>query len=436
VSHARAEAPFAAFDFASRPVVAVAVSGGSDSTAALLLLHEHLREIGASTHIIVLTVDHALRPGSRHEALQVAEFCARLGLTHRILTWSGDKPETGRLAAAREARHDLLAAAAGEAGADIVVTGHTLDDQIETVAMRRARGSGIGLAGMAPVTLFEGGTWIARPLLTARRQALRAVLHDRGIGWIDDPTNTDLRYERPRIRAAVELQATTDDRGAADAIAAAGEERSQLCGAAAELVATHARRPIPGLIHLAPAFLDEGDEASRVHALRSLLAVAGGTTHLPDEDRSIDLLEHLTRGPCRTTLSRALVASRRDGVWMCRETRDLPEPTLAVDGMIWDGRFRVRRASGSCAATIQASGPSDASLEADGPDAPRDLARAAAAAIPRLEGNPGTSVTPVAAPWARYLPGFDLPLAGAVSRLIGAAAIPSAPWRGHIVTRA
>ncbi len=435
MSRARAKAPFAAFDFASRPVVAVAVSGGSDSTAALLLLYEHLREIGAPTRIIALTVDHALRPDSRREALQVEQFCGRLGLTHRILTWSGDKPETGRLAAAREARHDLLAAAAREAGADIVVTGHTLDDQIETVAMRRARGSGIGLAGMAPVTLFEGGTWIARPLLTTRREALRTFLRDRGIGWIEDPTNTDLRYERPRIRASVHVQATIDDRGAPKAIAAAGEERSQLCGAAATLVAKHACRPMPGLIRLAPGFLEEGDPASRVHALRSLLAVAGGTTHLPDEDRTIQLLEQLARGPCRATLSRALVASRRDGVWMCRETRGLPAPMLAVEGMVWDGRFRVRHASGSGEVGIQASRAPETSLEANGSGAPRDFARAAAAAIPWLAGNPGVAVTPVAAPWARYLPGFDLPLAEAVAQLIDAAAIPPAPWRGHIVTR-
>jgi tRNA(Ile)-lysidine synthase len=193
---------------------------------------------------------------------------------------------------------------------------------------------------------------------------------------------------------------------------------------------------MPGLIRLAPVFLEEGDAAGRVHAMRSLLAIVGGTTHLPDEDRTVDLLEHLAEGPCRRTLSRALVASRRDGLWMCREARNLPEPTLAVDGMVWDGRFRIRLASASGEVRIQASGPPAASLEVEGSDAPRDIAKAAAAAIPWLAENPGTSVTPVAAPWARYLPGFDLSLADAVSRLIGAAAIPAAPWRGHIVTRA
>ncbi len=432
-----ARAAFASFDFASRPAVAVALSGGSDSTAALLLLHEHLRETAPPTRIVALTVDHGLRPGSRREAEQVAALCARLGLAHRILSWTGDKPDTGLLAAAREARHDLLSAAAREARADMVVTGHTLDDQIETVEMRRTRGSGIGLAGMAPVTLFDGVTWLARPLLATRRDTLRAFLRERGIGWIDDPTNADLRYERPRLRAAAGSRAGFDSGSSVAGIAKAAARRSGLCIRAAALVADHARQQLPGLLRISAAFLGDADPVVRIHTLRVLLAVAGGTTHLPDPDRTGRLLERLSHPPFRATLSRALVASSRDGdIWLCREARDLPVPSQALDGMIWDGRFRIRLKPVDTPPRIAAVGLERTPPGAMEPGVPRHLARAALSALPCFEAGGNASATPVAAPWARYLPGFDIPLARAVSGLIGGPPIPDPPWRGHIVTRA
>ena len=445
----RLTAPFASFDFVSRSLVAVAVSGGSDSTAALLILRDHLLAVQGSARILALTVDHGLRAGSHDEAVEVGRLCARLGIDHRILSWSGHKPRTGLLAAAREARYDLLAAAAQAAGTDMLVTGHTLDDQMETVTMRRARGPGIGLAGMAPVTLFDGRLWIARPLLGLTREVLRSFLIERAVEWTDDPTNADTRFERPRLRAGAD-SAAGDDGGAA-AIAAAGQGREDLSLAAAALVRNHAGLPRPGLIHLAPAFLAQSAIDARVHALRILLAVSGGSAHLPEESRTAALLERLADPPHRATLSRALVLSRRDGVWMCRETRGLPQGDTLRDGMVWDGRYRLRLARPVSVAEVASAGPESAPAPEAHPDLPSLSVRAAAAAMPlvrphwdsdanRAATQPGhganVSVTPVAAPWARYLSGFDLAVARAVSRLIGAPDIPPPPWRGHIVTRA
>lgn len=437
--------PFSSFDLASRPIVAVAISGGSDSTATLLLLREHLRLSRASTQILALTVDHRLRANSRREAEDTARLCARFDIPHRILSWDGQKPSTGVPAAAREARYDLLAAAAGEAGADIVITGHTLDDQLETVAMRRARGAGIGLSGMAPVTLFDGGIWIARPMLRVRRETLRDFLRRREIGWAEDPTNIDMRFERPRIRATAAEVGPAD--GELAAIEAAGLRREVLSIGAAALIENHVRSPLPGLLHLSRDFLNDGEADARVHALRILLAVTGGSPHLPDADRVVALLDRLRQPPHRATLSRALVASRRDGVWMCRETRGLPQAVPVRDGLVWDGRFRMRLASPGRPLEVTPLGSVGAAAQERDASLPPALAQTAAAAMPLVRaGEPAygrgsspvenVSIVPVMAPWLRYLPGFDIPAARSVSRLIGAPEIPSSPWRGHIVTRA
>jgi tRNA(Ile)-lysidine synthase len=192
--------------YADTPVLALAVSGGSDSLAMLHLAHEAL----GADKLHVLTVDHSLREGSRAEAEQVAVICAALGVPHHILSWDGQKPASGLQAAAREARYDLMAAWCKAHGVPLLLTAHTMEDQAETVAMRKLRTSSArSLAGIWPETEWKG-VRVARPLLAERREGLRDYLRGRSIGWIEDPSNRDPRFERVRVRrslAADEIEA-------------------------------------------------------------------------------------------------------------------------------------------------------------------------------------------------------------------------------------
>ncbi|WP_042775617.1 tRNA lysidine(34) synthetase TilS, partial [Sinorhizobium fredii] len=125
--------------------VLVAISGGSDSKGLLVALHAALgtAEFDGFS-LVACTVDHALRPESADEAAAVGAFCAELGIPHHICRWPGDKPLAGIQAAARRKRYDMLAEAAAIFRADCIATGHTLDDQNETIAMRGARDQGQG----------------------------------------------------------------------------------------------------------------------------------------------------------------------------------------------------------------------------------------------------------------------------------------------------
>jgi tRNA(Ile)-lysidine synthase len=150
--------------------ILVAISGGSDSTGLLLSLAEALK--GGSNSQISLcaaTVDHALRAESADEARQVATLCQSLNIPHVTCIWQGEKPKTGIMAAAREARYGLLADAADKLHADLIVTAHTFDDQQETLAMRGLR-SGQGSTGIADAVLFDRRIWIARPFLPCLRR--------------------------------------------------------------------------------------------------------------------------------------------------------------------------------------------------------------------------------------------------------------------------
>lgn len=180
--------------------LAIALSGGSDSMALALLAHDYLRERGGK--LLALTVDHGLRTESADEAQQVARWMQPYGIEHRILPWQHEGEIPGNLqAAAREARYHLQAAACAEAGISHLLTGHTEDDQAETVALRRQRGAGpVGLAGMAGQRPLTSSTQLLRPLLTTGRAELRDYLRSQSQPWVDDPSNENDAFDRIRIR--------------------------------------------------------------------------------------------------------------------------------------------------------------------------------------------------------------------------------------------
>ncbi len=184
---------------AAAPALLLAVSGGPDSTALLLMAASWTARRGGP-RLEAATVDHGFRPQAADEARAVAALCERLGVPHRTLVWRGEKPATRLQERAREARYALLAERARETGADIV-TGHHLDDQAETVLFRLLRGSGIaGLAGMAARTQRDGVV-IARPLLALTKTELIAYCEAEGVAFARDPSNEDPRFARTRTRA-------------------------------------------------------------------------------------------------------------------------------------------------------------------------------------------------------------------------------------------
>lgn len=167
--------------------VLVAFSGGPDSSALLAAL----LELGYG--VVAGHVDHALRPGSAADARHAARIAARLGIpfAQRRLD-----PPPGTEAGARLARYDALEAMAATAGAPAIATGHTLDDDAETVLLRLARGG-------TPLGIPPRRGRIVRPFLQVRRAETHGFCARRGIPVLIDPSNADPRFARNRIRAAV-----------------------------------------------------------------------------------------------------------------------------------------------------------------------------------------------------------------------------------------
>lgn len=186
-------------DAASAPRLGVAVSGGPDSTALLLLL----AAAALPGRVEAATVDHGLRPENAREADEVARLCARLDVPHATLpvTLSAGNVQD----AARQARYAALGAWAQSRELAAVATAHHADDQAETLLMRLNRASGVGgLAGVrARGRLADAPVGLIRPLLGWRRADLAEVVAHAGVTVADDPSNADDRFDRARLRKAL-----------------------------------------------------------------------------------------------------------------------------------------------------------------------------------------------------------------------------------------
>lgn len=221
--------------------VGVAVSGGPDSLALLLLaagaMHANVR---------AATVDHGLRAGSRAEALHVAEICAGIGVAHDILTIDVPRDGQGLQGDARKVRYEALTDWAGRAGIGHVATAHHADDQAETLVMRLRRGSGVaGLSGIRPVRTATGIA-IVRPLLGWRKEELAEIVASAGLASVDDPSNRDSRFDRTGARVLLARNPELHPVRLARSAAALQEADQALDWAAGQLWRERVNAPVDG----------------------------------------------------------------------------------------------------------------------------------------------------------------------------------------------
>ncbi len=409
--------------------ILVAVSGGSDSKGLLLALNEAIEASDANRFsLAACTVDHALRPESAAEAQGVAAFCASIGVPHLIKRWDGPKPLTGIQAAAREARYRLLADAAERLEAGCIVTGHTSDDQRETILMRMQRAQGPGASGMASATLYDRRIWVLRPFLDLDRASIRAYLATRDVTWFDDPSNANPTFERVRVRAEL-AQSPRAEEGVWDDGA-----RARSSTRAAAFITRHVRVHAGLVVEIPLALGDHRDNVDWQRALLALVAVVGGRAHIPAADtvkRVAAFQRETTLG--RMTAGRCVFDRRASGLYLYREARGLTTLTLAGgETATWDGRFHVRN-GGSAPISVAAEGrggPQQQRLIAAG--LPPGVAGRASLTAPRVLSENGESVASITIEpriglYDTFLPGFDRIMADRIAGLFGREPYPPPP---------
>lgn len=333
----------------------VAVSGGGDSVALLHLLADWARESG--TVVRAVTVDHGLRPEAATEAEGVARTCVALGVGHDVLRWTGWDGRGNLPDQARRARYRLMADWAQAQDIADVALGHTTDDQAETFLMRLARGSGVdGLAAMLPVRMKDSIRW-HRPLLAARRDALRNWLSHRGIAWVEDPTNDDPAYDRVRVRQALAILAPLGI--GVEGIQATAERLRRASDAlrhAARDLARGAVKGEGGGLVIDRAKLEAAPEDLRDRLLAQALIWVSGADYRPRYQALAQVWAGIAAGK-RTTLMGCLILPRKASVRVIREPAAAEAVGEVAVGQVWDGRWRLTGPGGGAEKlTIRALG--------------------------------------------------------------------------------
>jgi tRNA(Ile)-lysidine synthase len=320
----------------------LAVSGGGDSIALLHLAALWAHRSGA--RLEVASVDHGLRPESAEEARGVAIESEALGLSCALLRWEGAAGRGNLQARARDARSRLLADWAESRGLAAIATGHTRDDQAETVLMRLARGSGVdGLCGIPARARRAGALWL-RPLLGVGRAELREWLSARGVVWRDDPSNMAVRFDRVRARQALaNLSPLGIDAGGLTATATHMARARVALESMADAIAATAGHC--GERYLRVRDLCEAPDEIALRALAAALSATSGNPYRPRFAGLTSLLEALrtaASGGGRTLHGCRIVAlGDRETILIAREPA-AAEAAVPVASGVWDGRWSVR----------------------------------------------------------------------------------------------
>ncbi|WP_375634430.1 MULTISPECIES: tRNA lysidine(34) synthetase TilS [unclassified Bartonella] len=388
---------FKTSDFIQCQKLILAVSGGSDSLALMFLVKEHLETLAFPPEMIVVTVDHQLRKESMREAETVAKICRVHDIQHITVRWEGEKPKTHIASSARVARYDLLVKEAQKQGASLIMTGHTLNDQVETYQMRyqrlqKNRGAlyseavamrdGVSAGGFAGILrgeavamrdedhtrktrkniseknygpLYERGlscipreallhrkVRLIRPLLGVKRQTLRNYLRLQGQTWIDDPTNEDRNFERVRVRQSLSPQKLAY---IAQKINEAALQRRQQAKNIADLILALDITVQHGRCFIAkPAlFLQKHSSFPFVVGLFAVL-MGGGFYLLPNQKLSILVQKLCLDSPekKRFTYAGSVIEYNKQGISLWREGRNMKEAIVEPDKtFIWDRRYHI-----------------------------------------------------------------------------------------------
>lgn len=388
---------FKTSDFIPCRRVILAVSGGSDSLALMFLVKEYLETLLIPPEIIAVTVDHQLRKESAREAEIVAEICRDHHIKHITVRWEGKKPKTHLAFSARIARYDLLVQEAQKQGASLIMTGHTLNDQVETYQMRCQRlqkrrgalrdevgamcdgGAESGFAGAlhgkagarrdedyvretrkniaekSYGVLYERGlscipreallhrkVRLIRPLLGVQRQTLRNYLRLQGKTWIDDPTNEDRNFERVRVRQSLSSQKLVNI--AQKINKAAWQRRQQAQNIADLILALDITVQYGRCFIVKPApFLQKHSCFPFVVGLFAVLM--GGGFYLLSNQKLSMLVQKLCLNSSekrRFTCAGCVIEYNKEGIALWRERRNMKEALVEPDEtLLWDGRYRI-----------------------------------------------------------------------------------------------
>ena len=316
----------------------LAVSGGSDSLAMLHIFAQVAAEMACKVQAI--TIDHGLRAEAADEAAYVGRICAGLGVAHSTVKWEHEEIFGNLMDQARCARYALIADWARNQGIGHVAVAHTRDDQAETVLMGLARAAGIdGLCGMRSAWREEGVAF-TRPFLEVSRADLQSYLLRKGVVWVEDPSNTDGRYQRIKARRALVALAPVGitAEGLARVASNLDVARTALAKYTAQIARDLVTECAGGLQIKREQFSFQSFEVKR-RLLIAAMRWISGAAYAPRAEAVGNVQEAILNGK-DSTLSGCRFRVKADHIAITREPRAVATTNGPID-QLWDNRWRV-----------------------------------------------------------------------------------------------
>ena len=319
--------------------VCIAVSGGSDSLALLVLTSFWAKK--NNIDIFCGTIDHQLRAESREEAEHVKSICDKLGIYHEILTWNHDQiVDEGKLEnLARQARYNLLQAFCEKHNIQFISTGHTWNDQLETYELRKNFGSGqSGLAGMSQVRSIADNIKIIRPLLHFSKKHLQDFLQHQCIRWKTDPMNFDDVFLRVAARKKIVEYNKETIQNISNKILRFGEQRYQIEKSAVKFLRENVEISNYGYAEIKLDSLLKLVTDVQLEVIRRVVWQIGGKQYL--SSISYESLKDILNRKINT-IGRCLIKISKNRLLVFRENRNVPFVSADKNTVIWDNRFVI-----------------------------------------------------------------------------------------------
>lgn len=300
-------------DLPSGSLVLVACSGGGDSIALAAATAFEAPRMGFTAGAVI--VDHQLQDGSGEVAARAKQTCEELGLSPVIIEKVNvELSGNGMEAAARDARYQAFEKVRISQAADLVLLGHNLEDQAETVLLALARGS--GLSALAGMDSYDPARAIARPLIGLSRSSLRAACDDQGLTFWDDPHNENPQFLRVRARKLLGLMEQELGPGIAQSLSRTASQVSEaeevLTGIAAQLVIDSKDSGSASSVSYSVAKLAAEPSGVRTMALHMIASRAGARAISAAQIEAIDALITNWHGQKSASLSGITVERVKD----------------------------------------------------------------------------------------------------------------------------
>ena len=323
------------FPFENNPKICVAVSGGADSLALILLANKLVKKINGS--VVGVTVDHSLRDESAEEAQHVKKELEKFHISHEIIKYSGPKPKTRIQEIARKYRYKLLGDFCKSRNIYHLLIGHHSLDQKETCLMRNWRDSGfIGLAGMSAVREFKNHR-LLRPMLNLDPKKLKEYLTENKVIWIEDVSNKNNFYLR--VRARQYLSRSSWEIGTFFA-----KKRIELEMKLSKWFSLNAEVSSFGYVRINFKEFLISEKYLRKQILSRSISTVGGLEYSPSFSSLNLISEHFDNFSTSKALGGCLIFKKLDSLFIVREIRNNEPKKIISNGgsIIWDRRFIVK----------------------------------------------------------------------------------------------